>query len=157
MNGTDAKLSDPGGVEATPGSEATPGATPGADATLDAPSGAERDWSERLASMDVVELDPLHTTGAVMAALAEVPDPELGLDIVALGLVYGLHRMGENVTIMMTLTTPGCPMHGSIRRDVLRAMEQLPGMGYVDVQLVWDPPWTPDRISEEGRRQLYWL
>ena len=108
-------------------------------------------------SIEIVEMNPVRPADAVLRALGEVLDPELGLDIVSLGLVYELHLMGANVTVSMTLTTPGCPMHGSIRQAVLRTLERLPGIDYVDVQLVWDPPWSPARISEEGREQLYWL
>lgn len=107
--------------------------------------------------IEVVEMRPVQPPERVVAALSEVIDPELGLDIVSLGLVYELHLVGDAVTVAMTLTTPGCPMHGSIRQDVLRTLERLDGIGPVDVQLVWDPPWSPDRIDEEGRRRLTWL
>ena len=109
------------------------------------------------APVEIVEVNPVQPPEAVVAALSEVIDPELGLDIVSLGLVYELHLVGEDVTVLMTLTTPGCPMHGSIRQDVLRTVERLPGVGYVDVQLVWDPPWSIERISAKGREQLSWL
>ena len=105
----------------------------------------------------IVAVNPARPPERVVAALGEVIDPELGLDIVSLGLVYELHLVGEAVTVSMTLTTPGCPMHGSIREDVLRTLERLEGIGPVDVQLVWDPPWSIARISEAGRAQLTWL
>ncbi|HEX7021367.1 MAG TPA: metal-sulfur cluster assembly factor, partial [Trueperaceae bacterium] len=62
-----------------------------------------------------------------------------------------------DINVVMTLTTPGCPMHGSIEKEVRLTLERLPGVEWVGVQIVWDPPWSIDRISEEGRRQLSWL
>lgn len=94
---------------------------------------------------------------AVLDALAEVIDPELGLDVVTLGLVYELHLVEGAATVAMTLTTPGCPLHGTLRHAVLQRVGAVEGAGEVDVQLVWDPPWTPDRILPEGRERLGWL
>jgi len=105
----------------------------------------------------VTELNPTVSADAVIDALREVYDPELGVDIVSLGLVYDLHIAGDSVHLMMTLTTPGCPLHGTIKKEVLLRLEQLPGVGWVDIQLVWDPPWSPERISDEARQTLYWL
>lgn len=93
---------------------------------------------------------------AVLDGLQAVIDPELGLDVISLGLVYEVHLVSETVTVMMTLTTPGCPLHGVIRQDVVRRLAAIPGVGSVDVQLIWDPPWTPDRILPAGREQLGW-
>ncbi len=93
---------------------------------------------------------------AVLDGLQAVIDPELGLDVISLGLVYEVHLMGETVTVMMTLTTPGCPLHGVIRQDVEQRLGAIPGVGIIDVQLVWDPQWTPDRILPSGRVQLGW-
>lgn len=94
---------------------------------------------------------------AVLDALSEVIDPELGLDVVTLGLVYELHLVQGAVTVAMTLTTPGCPLHGTLRNAVLQRVGTVADAGDVDVQLVWDPPWTPDRILPEGRERLGWL
>ncbi|MCB9740746.1 MAG: metal-sulfur cluster assembly factor [Deltaproteobacteria bacterium] len=91
---------------------------------------------------------------AVLDALAEVIDPELGLDVVTLGLVYEVHLVPGAVTVAMTLTTPGCPLHGTLRNAVAQRVSALDGAGEVDVQLVWDPPWTPDRILPSGRERL---
>lgn len=104
----------------------------------------------------VTDLGSAYGENAVLAALEQVCDPELGVDIVNLGLVYELHLAGETVSVVMTLTTPGCPLHGSIRREVLRQLERLPGPPFVEVRLVWEPPWTPERMSEAARRQLGW-
>jgi metal-sulfur cluster biosynthetic enzyme len=93
----------------------------------------------------------------VLEALKEVIDPELGINVVDLGLIYEVGITGANVRITMTLTTPGCPLHESIGAAVREALETyMPGIGDVAVDLVWDPPWGPDRISEEGRLALGW-
>ena len=91
----------------------------------------------------------------VWAALREVIDPELGLDIVAMGLVYGVREEGDVVVIDITLTTPGCPVSESIPADAVGAVGQaLEGSHPVDVEIVWDPPWTPDRMSPEAAAAL---
>jgi metal-sulfur cluster biosynthetic enzyme len=85
-----------------------------------------------------------------LAALREVWDPELGLDVVSLGLVYGIDVVDDRVTVEMTLTTPGCPVAESLPSEARDALQQaLPG-ATIDVQIVWDPPWTPDRLSPEA-------
>ncbi len=95
--------------------------------------------------------------GAVLAALRGVIDPEIGLNIVDLGLIYDLGvRPGGGVTIEMTLTTPGCPLHAAINDAVHRALEPVPGVTGVELQLVWLPPWTPEMITPAGRRALGW-
>ncbi len=99
----------------------------------------------------------LLTEERVLEALREVIDPELGVNIVDLGLVYGLEIDGARVRVTMTLTTPGCPLHASLSDAVgetLRLM--LPGVQEVRVDLVWEPPWGPERITPEGRASLGW-
>ncbi len=90
---------------------------------------------------------------AVRETLRQVVDPELDCNIVDLGLVYGIAVEGAKVTVTMTLTTPGCPMHESIAWGVQSALLNLEGVEEVEVQLVWDPPWTPQRMSDHGRRR----
>ncbi len=93
----------------------------------------------------------------VMAALYEVEDPEIGINIVDLGLVYGVGIEGSTVMVTMTLTTPGCPLHASVREAVERAVRAfVPGVTDVNVVLVWEPAWSPQRISDAGRAQLGW-
>lgn len=93
----------------------------------------------------------------VIAALHEVIDPELGVNVVDLGLIYGVETTGGDVCIDMTLTTPGCPLHDSIRDAVETAVELLvPGVESIQVNLVWNPPWCADRITENGLRELGW-
>jgi metal-sulfur cluster biosynthetic enzyme len=87
------------------------------------------------------------------AALAGVVDPELGIDIVELGLVYRLEVDERAVSVLMTLTTPGCPLHDVLVDAVERALDR-PGGPRVDVEVTFDPPWDPDRICTTGLREL---
>src|SRR5262245_8009380 len=84
---------------------------------------------------------------AVIDALRGVFDPELGLSIVDLGLVYGLEIAEGHVRVTMTLTTPGCPIHGAMSEWVKQAVLKVPGVIQVDVVLTFDPPWTPERMD----------
>lgn len=92
----------------------------------------------------------------VLAALSEVYDPEIGIDIVSLGLVYGSHVDDSGLlTIDMTLTTPYCPMGSIIQGQAHAVCHGLPGVEDVKVNLVWDPPWDPRTMaSEEARLDL---
>lgn len=87
------------------------------------------------------------------AALATVIDPELGIDIVELGLVYGVDAAGDRVDVTMTLTTAGCPLHDVIAGGAERALLDA-GARSVDIDVVFDPPWSPDRIGAGGLREL---
>jgi metal-sulfur cluster biosynthetic enzyme len=87
------------------------------------------------------------TPEQVTEALRAVHDPELGLSIVDLGLVYGIRAAGSRVHVTMTLTAPGCPIHDVMTEWVRRAVLEVPGVEHVDVTLTFDPPWTPARIA----------
>ncbi len=94
---------------------------------------------------------------AVRDALRGVYDPELGLDIVSLGLVHGLWAEGDRVVIEMTLTTPGCPVSESLPDDAAAAAAAVlgpDGARRVDLRVVWDPPWTPERLTDEAAGRL---
>ena len=93
------------------------------------------------------------TPEEVWAALGEVVDPELGLDIVELGLVYRVEVDEHAVGVLMTLTTPGCPLHDAMVDAVERALAR-PGGPRVDVEVTFDPPWDPGRIGMGGLREL---
>lgn len=86
-------------------------------------------------------------TDRVHDALRSVIDPELGLDVVALGLVYDVRGDDSHVEVDMTLTTPGCPVSEQLPREAQAALvDALPGTA-VDLRVVWDPPWTPERLT----------
>src|SRR5215510_2182276 len=95
-------------------------------------------------------LQPI-TESQVLEKLRQVLDPELGCNIVDLGLVYSVHLDGGNVRVVMTLTTPGCPMHEMLRFGAENALLSLDGVEDVTVELVWDPPWNPLMMTEAGR------
>ena len=96
---------------------------------------------------------PLHE--AVVAALRTVHDPEIPVNIYDLGLVYRVAIDDENnVAIDMTLTAPGCPVAGEMPGWVADAVEPVPGVKTVNVELVWEPPWGMDRLSDEAKLEL---
>jgi len=90
-----------------------------------------------------------------MEQLKNVPDPELGISIVDLGLVYDtkIDKKG-NVEVLMTLTTMGCPLFDLIAEPVRAQLKKLEGVKTVDVQLTFEPPWSPDKMSEEAKVKL---
>ena len=90
----------------------------------------------------------------VMKALKECLDPEIGINVVDLGFIYEVKVDGKKVFIKMSLTTPGCPMHSFITQDIRNKVNDIEGVEEVDVQLVWDPPWSVDRISDEAKKKL---
>lgn len=93
----------------------------------------------------------------VVQALRSVVDPELGINVVALGLIYAVGITGEHhdgVDVVMTLTTPGCPMHGTITADAKSVVAAVPWVKNSHVTLTWEPPWTPDRMLDEARELL---
>ena len=94
------------------------------------------------------------TKEAVEQALRDVYDPELGINIVDLGLIYGIEVAGDQVKVTMTLTTRGCPLHDSMARGAKAAVERIPGVSQAEVEVVWEPAWTPDRLSPAARRAL---
>ena len=92
---------------------------------------------------------------SVMEMLRYVFDPELQANIVDLGLVYGVDvKDGGDVLVRMTLTSPACPYGPTLLYQVRQALKALKGVREVDVQLVWEPPWGPDRMSEDIRLEL---
>jgi FeS assembly SUF system protein len=91
----------------------------------------------------------------VVSALKTCYDPELPVNIYELGLIYKVEVTPENaVNIQMTLTTPACPVAGSLPGQVKEKVASIPGIGPVKVDLVWDPPWDMNRLSEAAKLQL---
>lgn len=91
---------------------------------------------------------------AVYDALGEVRDPELPLSVLDLGLIYDVAVAGATVRVAMTLTSMGCPCHDILVDDVRARLAALPGVEQANVELVWDPPWTSERITRAGREAL---
>ena len=88
-------------------------------------------------------------------ALKTVHDPEIPVNIFDLGLIYDVDRQKNgNVYVTMSLTAPGCPVAGEMPGQVARALAAIDGVGEVSVELVWNPPWTPDRMSDDARLAL---
>ena len=92
----------------------------------------------------------------VWQALASIPDPEFGISIVDLGLIYSVECTNGDVRVVMTLTTPTCPSGGWIHEGTSAALRQLPGVKNVSVELVFEPPWNTARLSPAAREQLGW-
>ena len=93
----------------------------------------------------------------ILEALRTVEDPEAGMSIVDLGLVYGVECAARGVRVDMTLTSPSCPLGPYMVDEVTAAVRSaVPGVPDVEVTLVWDPPWTPERMSEEARTRFGW-
>jgi metal-sulfur cluster biosynthetic enzyme len=98
---------------------------------------------------------PSTATGArIEQALREVIDPELGVNIVDLGLIYSVDLQGQLARVTMTLTTPGCPMHESIAEGVRIALLQLEEIEEAEVKVVWDPPWNASMMTDAGREHM---
>jgi FeS assembly SUF system protein len=111
------------------------------------------DWNNL--PTDVPQVDPEQLKQDVITVLRSVYDPEIPVNIYDLGLVYdlSLDASGE-ATIHMTLTAPGCPVAQSFPGEVEAKVEAVPGVSKATVVLVWDPPWTQDRMSEAARLEL---
>ena len=94
------------------------------------------------------------TQDEIYEVLRECYDPEIPVDIVELGLVYGVEVEGNSVNIIMTLTSPGCQMSSMIRENIEDKLLGLPDCEQANVEIVWDPPWTPHMMSEAARKKL---
>lgn len=90
----------------------------------------------------------------VRLALRRVKDPELNLNILDLGLIYEIKLAGTDITVDMSLTSPGCPSGPEIMTEAEQQLKALPGVGTVTMNLVWSPPWTPERIEPRVRAYL---
>jgi len=97
----------------------------------------------------------LPSQAQVLEALKVVKDPEIPVNVVDLGLIYGVDvTPAGNVEITMTLTSVGCPVQDLIRADAEMAVMRLDGINQVEVEFVWSPPWAPDKMSDDGKRQM---
>jgi FeS assembly SUF system protein len=91
---------------------------------------------------------------AVVAAIKEIFDPEIPVNIYDLGLIYGVEINGGHALVTMTLTTPHCPVAESMPSEVELRVGAVPGVGDAEVVLVWDPPWDPAKMTDEARLEL---
>ena len=95
------------------------------------------------------------TKDDVLNALSEVYDPEIPISIVDMGLIYRVDVDSDNnVDVDMTMTTRGCPMHSMMTYQAQKRIEKMEGVGNVKVNLVWNPPWTPDKVSQKIKDQM---
>ncbi|MBD3250380.1 MAG: DUF59 domain-containing protein [Candidatus Pacebacteria bacterium] len=121
----------------------------------------QKNTTKKQVAQDQLIQDQL-TQDQVMQALSQVQDPELGIDLVSLGFIYqielepGLPKKGT-IKIKMSLTTPGCPMSGLIIGQVKNKLaEFVADPAQIEVELVFDPPWTPELMSAEAKKKLGW-
>jgi FeS assembly SUF system protein len=126
---------------------------------LEAKNLETKDLEAKTSNMETQSALPPEETerlsGDIVAALKTVFDPEIPADIYELGLIYKVELKDDrSVDLMMTLTTPNCPAAGELPQMVENAVASVPGVGVVNVNLVWDPAWTPDRMSDEARLVL---
>lgn len=91
------------------------------------------------------------TKNDLLEALRQVEDPELGMDVVDLGLVYDVEVEGPKVKVLYSLTSMGCPAGPLIAEDIDRVSREVPGVEDVELELTFDPPWTPDRMSDDAK------
>ena len=91
------------------------------------------------------------TTEEVRDALRQVEDPELGMDIVDLGLLYDVEVEDGKVKVVYTLTSMGCPVGPMIQEQITEVVTALPDVREVDAELTWDPPWSPEKMSEDAK------
>ena len=94
------------------------------------------------------------TEDAVFAAVKEIIDPEVGINIVDMGLIYGVDIEADTVNITMTLTSPGCPAGGQLINGTQHVTQQLEGVDEVNINVVWTPRWTPEMMTEEAKDEL---
>lgn len=90
----------------------------------------------------------------ILQALKTCHDPELGIDIVSLGLIYGITIQPQQITVTMTLTTPGCPLVPYFHEEIVKKVRAVSGVTTVSIDLTFDPPWDPSKMSELARQQL---
>ena len=91
------------------------------------------------------------TREEVVEALRQVEDPELGMDIVDLGLLYDVEVAGPRVKVIYSLTSMGCPAGPLIEQDIERVVQEIPEVEAVETELTFDPPWTPDKMSDDAK------
>ena len=104
--------------------------------------------------MEMTSIETSILEGEVIEALRTVYDPEIPVNIYDLGLVYGLDVTGSDVHVRMTLTTPNCPVADQLPKHVEAKLRAIPDIGNLELELVWDPPWDRDRMSDAAKLAL---
>lgn len=95
------------------------------------------------------------TSQQILDSLKQCMDPEIPINVVDMGLIYGINVNTDNkVDIKMTMTTRGCPLHDTLVSDVKRYVNKVPGVNGVDVEIVWEPTWTPEKMTEAGKKLI---
>jgi metal-sulfur cluster biosynthetic enzyme len=143
-----------GETEATP---ASPAPTPTAAASSVAPVPPATGAAPATGSSPATPGPNADVEGEIMKELKKIYDPEIPMNIVDLGLIYGFEWSGSDVTLHMTLTAPGCPVAGILADEIKLAIEKVPKVAKATVDFVWEPPWTPEKMSEFARRQFGYL
>lgn len=95
-------------------------------------------------------------TEAIAGLLHQVIDPEIGVNIVDLGLIYGIEVSAGTASIQMSLTTPGCPLSAYMEDSVHRTLWGTPGIENVDLQIIWEPAWNTEMMSPHAKQELGW-
>jgi len=126
--------------------------------TMGAKLERKRDYLEGFLAAKPAEVEPGAVGGdlyeAVINALKDIFDPEIPVNIYDLGLIYNVEIDEGHVVVTMTLTTPHCPVAESMPAEVELRVGAVPGVGDAEVNLVWDPPWSPENMSDEARLEL---
>jgi metal-sulfur cluster biosynthetic enzyme len=128
--------------------------TPGRPGGVTRPEHEVGEHAERADSPDGKAAKPEGLEERILEALRNVVDPELGINIVDLGLVYEVSVQDDKVHIEYTLTTMGCPIGPMIEAQMKQFLDEVPGISEVEAEMVFTPPWTPDKMSEEAKAAL---
>jgi metal-sulfur cluster biosynthetic enzyme len=111
-------------------------------------------WNVLAARVKNMPEETTITVDDVMDALSNVIDPELGLDFVELGLIYGVEVSGGDVHVTFTLTTPGCPIGPQVTEQIDEFVGELDGVATIESEMVFTPPWSPEKMSEDAKFAL---
>lgn len=126
------------------------------DSKLKEGNNIKHDQKKNPENSSVVELNEL-SDAKILDVLSNVYDPEIPIDIVNLGLIYGIDINDGCVDVKMTMTAPGCPASAQITAEAKYLIEEIEGVNMANIEIVWDPPWDPSRMSEEAKQSMGYL
>ena len=113
--------------------------------------------SKHEGQQNVTQQQDTQQQNIIWMALQSVMDPEVGINIVDMGMVYSVVVSNNQAKVAITMTSPSCPLHVTIRKEARQAiMRRLPTLHAVDVRVVWEPPWTPELMTDEAKKKLGW-